>query len=174
MNDAELSSNSDQPRLSPAFVSIDHLAFAVRDLEDAIALFRDVLGFNLEERRTIRGRTTGMLSAEMEHNGIRFVLCQGTEEESQVSKLVSAYGPGVAHIALAVGDVQATAELLAERGMAFDTEVIDGPGLSQVFTSRCPNTGLCFEFIRRDPGKSGFDESSVAKMFGQLEQKGTF
>lgn len=171
-----LTSSSDQVGAtpSPRYAAIDHLAFAVRDLESAITLFRDVLGFSLTERRTIRGQSTGMITAEMEHNGIRFVLCQGTEEGSQVSRLVSAYGPGVAHIALSVDDVEATASTLKARGLGFDTEVIDGPGLTQTFTSRCENTGLCFEFIKREPGKSGFDESNVEKMFGQLEQNGRF
>ena len=170
----------DNPPLPPkddipvAYAGIDHVAFAVRDLEQAITLLRDVLGFTLTERRTIKGQSTGMISAEMEHNGIRIVLCQGTEDNSQVSRLVSAYGPGVAHIALAVDDVHKTATTLQRRGMTFDTEVIDGMGLTQTFTSRCQNTGMCFEFIKRDPGKSGFDENNIERIFGQLEQKGAF
>jgi len=158
----------------PGYAAIDHLAFAVRDLEQAVTLFRDILGFKLNQRREIRGKSTGMISAEMEHNGIRFVLCQGTEEGSQVSRLVSNHGPGVAHIALAVDDVHATAASLKDRGLDFDTGVIEGPGLTQTFTSRCKNTGLCFEFIRRDPDKEGFVESNVQQLFDELERKGAF
>lgn len=174
MHSVEDASRSVSEFAGPGYAEIDHLAFAVHDLERAIRLFRDVLGFSLTQRREIRGKNTGMISAEMEYNGLRFVLCQGTEENSQVSKLVSNFGPGVAHIALAVDDVHETASLLKERGLEFDTGVIEGPGLTQTFTSRCQNTGLCFEFIKRDADKTGFVEGNVQQLFDQLEQKGAF
>jgi len=148
---------------------IDHIALAVRDLESAIHLFEKVLGFELKERRQIRGARTGMVSAEMEANGMRFVLCQGTEPQSQVSKLIENFGVGVAHIALEVDDVEDTVDTLRARGMRFDTNVIRGPGLTQSFTTRCDNTGLSFELIRRD-GEDGFLEGNVQALFDQLEQ----
>src|SRR5690348_1361554 len=87
---------------APRYLKIDHIAFAVRDLEEGIRFFTEMLGFELIQRRTITGKKTGMISAELEHGPIKFVLCQGTEPESQVSKLIENYGPGVGHIALAV------------------------------------------------------------------------
>lgn len=151
------------------FAKIDHIAIAVRDLEDAVSFFQDVLGFELKRRLQVRGKKTGMVSAEMEHNGIRFVLCQGSEPESQVSRLVTEFGPGVAHIALAVDDVHATVGEMSGRGLSFDTNVIEGAGLTQAFSSRCFNTGLCIEFISRDPDHEGFVDSNVQQLFDQLE-----
>ena len=148
---------------------IDHIAIAVRDLDQAVRFFEDVLGFSVHRKLHVRGQRTGMLSAEMEHNGIRFVLCQGTEPESQVSRLVTEFGPGVAHIALAVDDVHATVSDMSGRGLGFDTNVIEGPGLTQSFSSRCSNTGLCFEFIQRDPDYEGFVDANVQQLFDQLE-----
>lgn len=151
------------------YQAIDHIAIAVVDLEAAIHLFGDVLGFELKERRHIKGQRTGMISAEMEVNGIRFVLCQGTEATSQVSQLVEHHGVGVAHIALSVDDVEATVTSLRRQGLEFDTKVINGPGLSQAFSSRCPHTGLSFEFIHRS-GEGGFLEANVQQLFDELEQ----
>jgi 4-hydroxyphenylpyruvate dioxygenase-like putative hemolysin len=121
----------------------------------------------------VSGSRTGMISAEMEHNGVKFVLCQGTEPESQVSRLVNHYGPGVAHIALEVDDVQAAVGDLRARGLDFDTSVIQGPGLTQAFSSRCDNSGLSFEFIARG-GEAGFLESNVQELFEQLERSGAY
>lgn len=151
------------------FGKIDHIAIAVRDLDEAVRFFENGLGFTLKRKLHVRGKKTGMLSAEMEHNGIRFVLCQGTEPDSQVSRLVTEFGPGVAHIALAVDDVHATVSDMSGRGLGFDTNVIEGPGLTQSFSSRCSNTGLCFEFIRRDPDYEGFIDANVQQLFDQLE-----
>jgi len=155
------------------FRKIDHIALAVVDLEDAIVLFRDILGFELKQRRHINGKLSGMVSAEMEGNGMKFVLCQGTEPESQVAQLVRNFGPGVAHIALEVEDVDGTVQALKSRGMDFDTTVIRGPGLEQAFSSRCMNSGMSFEIIHRE-GEQGFLDSNVQSLFDQLEQSGKY
>lgn len=157
----------------PAFKRIDHIALAVRDLEASVALFQDVLGFHLKRRLHIKGKKSGMLSAELECNGICFVLCQGTESESQVSQLVEHYGVGVAHIALEVDDVESAVDVLQGRGLSFDTTVIRGSGLAQAFSTRCVNTGLSFEVIQRN-GEEGFLESNVQSLFDQLEEAGKY
>jgi 4-hydroxyphenylpyruvate dioxygenase-like putative hemolysin len=161
---------------SPAvcdYLAIDHIAIAVADLEPAIAFYCGTLGFQLMERRHIKGVATGMLSAELEHGGIKFVLCQGTEPGSQVSQLVENFGPGVAHVAFAVSDVGRSAEALKARGMAFDTPLIEGPGLAQIFTARDPNSGLSFELINRS-GEEAFAAENIQKLFDALETSGKF
>src|SRR5688572_3741835 len=135
------------PSTAASFKRIDHIALAVRDLEDGIRLFRDVLGFELKERWHIKGKRSGMISAEMDMNGIRFVLCQGTDPESPISRMISDNGAGIAHIAMEVDDVDAAFDSLGERGLSFDTNVIRGSGLTQAFSSRCDNTGMSFELI---------------------------
>ena len=161
------------PALSPAYRRIDHIAFAVRELEPAIDFFMSVLGFNLVRRLETHGKRTGMISAEMEHNGIKFVLCQGTEPESQVSQLIANYGPGVAHIGLEVDDVSTTVAKLKADGLSFDTSVIKGAGLEQAFSTRDKNSGLTFEFIHRS-GEQGFLASNVQELFDQMESSGSY
>jgi 4-hydroxyphenylpyruvate dioxygenase-like putative hemolysin len=158
---------------SVRYGKIDHIAIAVWNLEAAIQLFTQVLGFSLVRRRSIQGEMTGMVSAEMEHNQIKFVLCQGTEPASQVSQLIDNFGPGLAHIALAVDDVESTRRHLSRQGMLFDTTVIKGAGLRQVFSSRDHNSGLSFEFIERT-GEEGFLQENVQELFSQLEKKGAY
>ena len=152
---------------------IDHIAIAVHELEPAIELFQNMLGFRLVRRLTVSGKKTGMVSAEMEHNNIKFVLCQGTEPESQVSRLINEYGVGVAHIALEVDEAEQVAATLNQRGLRFDTSLIQGQGLKQIFSSRDPKTGLSFEFIERGE-EQGFLESNVNELFAQLERNGTY
>jgi methylmalonyl-CoA/ethylmalonyl-CoA epimerase len=153
--------------------NIDHIAIAVVDLESAVAFFSEVLGFTLMKRLQIKGVRTGMNSAEMECRGIKFVLCQGTEPDSQVSRLIRECGPGVAHIALAVDDVETTVAELRDRGMDFDTTVIKGPGLIQAFSSRSKNSGLSFEFIQRG-SEENFSEANVQELFNQMERSGSY
>lgn len=161
------------PRSETVFKKIDHIAIAVRELDSAIRFFSEQLGFTLVRRLSVTGQRTGMISAEMIHGDIKFVLCQGTEPASQVSQLIANYGAGVAHIALATDDVEAVAADLAQKGLTFDTTVINGSGLKQIFSSRDANIGVSFEFIERR-GEEGFLEENVQELFDQLERSGAY
>lgn len=158
---------------APNYLAIDHIAIAVTEIEPAIDFYCDTLGFRLMERRHIKGAKSGMLSAELEHGGIKFVLVQGTEPESQVSKLVENFGSGVAHIAFEVNDVRESALALKRKGMEFDTSVIEGPGLTQIFTSRDNNSGISFELINRT-GETSFAEGNIQQLFDALESADKF
>jgi methylmalonyl-CoA/ethylmalonyl-CoA epimerase len=152
--------------------AIDHVAIAVPELEQSIAFFTDVLGFELHERRKTEGERTAMISAVLKAGPLTFVLLQGTSPQSQVSKFIEHYGPGVQHIAIAVEDLPAVAEGLRSSGMEFDTTVIESAGLRQIFTHRDAGSGLMLELIERKGGD--FSDQSVQQLFSQLEKKSAF
>jgi len=152
--------------------SVDHIAIAVNDLEQSIEFYGKVLGFQLHERRRTEGKTTAMISAVMKAGPITVVLLQGNTPDSQVSKYVEHYGPGVQHIAVAVDNLPEMAEELKGAGMEFDTNVISSPGLRQIFSARDPGSGMMYEFIERMGGD--FSDESVKSLFEQLEKKDAF
>jgi methylmalonyl-CoA/ethylmalonyl-CoA epimerase len=160
------------PELGSFATEIDHVAIAVHDLEQSIAFFTNVLGFELRERRKTEGRQTAMISAVLKAGPLTFVLLQGTSPDSQVSKFVEHYGAGVQHIAVGVKDLPRIADELRSAGLEFDTSVIESPGLRQIFTHRDSGSGLMIEFIERMGGD--FSDQSVQNLFQQLEQKDTF
>jgi chorismate mutase-like protein len=156
-----------------AAVAIDHVAIAVRDLDAAIAYYGDMLGFELEERRQISGRISGMDSAVMKAGGVKFVLVQGDSPESNVSRYIEAYGPGVQHVAIEVPDPQEAFDDLRARGADLLTGIIHGPGLDQIFTKREPNSGIQLEIIARAEN-DGFDPSNVQELFEAMERENVF
>jgi methylmalonyl-CoA epimerase len=159
--------------LGGSAMRIDHVAIAVRDLDDAIAHYRDVLGFALQERRQISGRISGMDSAVMEAGGVKFVLVQGDSPESNVSRYIEAYGPGVQHVAIEVPDPQEAIDDLRARGADLLTGIIHGPGLDQIFTKREPNSGIQLEIIARAEN-DGFDPANVQELFEAMERENVF
>jgi methylmalonyl-CoA epimerase len=159
--------------LGRSAMGIDHVAIAVRDLDAAIAYYSDVLGFELQERRQISGRVSGMDSAVMEAGGVKFVLVQGDSPESNVSRYIEAYGPGVQHVAIEVPDPQEAIDDLRARGADLLTGVIHGPGLDQIFTKREPNSGIQLEIIARAEN-DGFDPSNVQELFEAMERENVF
>ncbi|MFZ5827836.1 MAG: VOC family protein [Bacillota bacterium] len=127
--------------------AVDHLAIAVEDLEAAVAFYRDRLGFEEAERRTTQGVKTGMESVVMLGGPLKIVLLKGTSPESQVSRYVEEYGPGVQHVAFRVTGIEEVVADLKERGLEFDTGIIQGTGLKQAFSAREPVSGMMFEII---------------------------
>jgi len=159
--------------LGRSAMRIDHVAIAVRDLDAAIAYYGDVLGFTLQERRQISGRISGMDSAVMEAGGVKFVLVQGDSPESNVSRYIEAYGPGVQHVAIEVPDPQEAIDDLRARGADLLTGIIRGPGLDQIFTKREPNSGIQLEIIARAEN-DGFDPANVQELFEAMERENVF
>ena len=158
------------------FKHIDHVAIAVRDLDSAIEHYVDVLGFDLIERRITKGEKSSMKSAVMGFCGSTFttVLVQGCEPESQVSKFIDIHGCGVQHVAIEVDDLKKVVSLLDDKGISWATRIIDGVGISQIFTKRCENSGVMYEFIQRSSKKTFFLEENVNDLFRQLEESGTY
>jgi len=149
---------------------IDHIAIAVSNLDEAISLYRDVFGFKLLNERSIRGTFSGMISAELDAGGFSIVLVQGTDPDSQVTRYVNQYGPGVQHVAIEVENVQRVTDMLRASGVQFATDVIRGTDLIQIFTRRDANSGMMFEFIERQLDGVGFETDNIQSLFNQLEE----
>jgi len=154
-------------------IRIDHVAIAVRDLDAAIAYYGGVLGFELKERRQISGRISGMDSAVMEAGGVKFVLVQGDSPESNVSRYIEAYGPGVQHVAIEIPDAPEALADMRARGVDLLTGIINGPGLDQIFTKREPNSGMQLEIIARAENE-GFDPRNVQQLFEAMERENVY
>ena len=151
-------------------VGIDHVAIAVEDLDASIRWYADNFGFTLVEKRRTEGKTTAMLSAVMAAGGAVVVLVQGTTPESQVSRFIEHFGPGVQHVAFEVSDLKAAVERLAKRqGAAADTGMIHGKGISQVFLRRDPGSGVRVELIEKRGGT--FSDATVGQLFEEFESR---
>jgi 4-hydroxyphenylpyruvate dioxygenase-like putative hemolysin len=164
-----LDPSSPAQALGALALDIDHIAIAVPNLEESLALYVGLLGFRLRERRSTRGASTGMLSAVVEGAGVTVVLVQGTEPESQVSRFVAAHGAGVQHVAIRVSNLDAARRSLEERGLSFVTSTIHGPNTRQVLSARDSALGVRLELIERT--ETGFDAGGVEEMFRQLERQ---
>lgn len=160
--------------LADLTVGVDHVAIAVPDLAAAVAFYRDVMGFEVLEERETKGQFTGMVSAVTQAGPLTFVLVQGTSPESQVSRYVEKYGPGVQHVALLVKDLPEVVRRLEESGMEFDTSIIQGTGIRQAFTHRDDASGMMYELIERQSEDGHFTDESVAELFRQLEERDAF
>lgn len=153
---------------------IDHVAIAVKDLEQAISFFQDKVGFDLVERRDVEGEWSGMKSAVMNAGAITFVLAEGTNPNSNVSQYIEKYGTGIQHIAIEVEDITSVMADLKQRGFQLISGIISSPGLKQIFSTRDSNSGIMLEVIERTEGMDGFTDDNVQELFKAMESQGIY
>lgn len=94
--------------------SIHHIAIVVRDLDVALAFYRDGLGLEMTERREVPEE--GVEIAFLPAGEGEIELLQPLDEESGVARFLKKRGEGLHHVCLAVEDVEAAMERLRATG----------------------------------------------------------
>jgi methylmalonyl-CoA/ethylmalonyl-CoA epimerase len=99
------------------FTAIDHVGVAVRDLDAAIAFYRDTYGMSLlhEEVNEEQGVREAMMGVGASGSCIQ--LLAPISPESTIAKFLDRSGPGIQQMAYRVKDIDAVSATLRERGM---------------------------------------------------------
>jgi methylmalonyl-CoA/ethylmalonyl-CoA epimerase len=110
---------------------LDHIGIAVRDLDEALAFYRDALGLEIGEAedvpsQQVRARFVPLGDASLE-------LLEATGEQSAIARSIERRGPGLHHVTLRVDDIAAALAQLKARGVRLvDEEPREGAGGSLV------------------------------------------
>ncbi|HEY66901.1 MAG TPA: methylmalonyl-CoA epimerase [Thermoflexia bacterium] len=94
--------------------SIHHIAIAVRNLDAALAFYRDALGLEMSERREVSEEDVEIAFLPAGEGKIE--LLQPLGPESNVARFLEKRGEGLHHICLAVEDIEAAMERLRTVG----------------------------------------------------------
>ena len=101
------------------FTEIDHVAFAVNDLEAAIAYYRDVYGATVDHREVVE--SDGVEEALLKVAESYIQLLTPTRPDSPVAKYLEKRGEGIHHIGYRVVDCgEALAAVKAAGGRVLD------------------------------------------------------
>jgi methylmalonyl-CoA epimerase len=93
---------------------LDHIGIAVKDIDAALAFYRDALGLAVEApeevlSQRVRAHFLPVGSADLE-------LLEATSSDSAIAKYIDKRGPGLHHITLRVDDISAALAQLKARG----------------------------------------------------------
>lgn len=94
---------------------IDHIAIAVKDMEEGIKRYRDVLGLEFHGTEVVPGQK--VIVAFFRAGGLNIELTTPTEEDSPMAKSIHKRGPGIHHIAFEVDDIEAQIRDFREKGI---------------------------------------------------------
>lgn len=102
-----------RPAVSPE--KIDHVGIAVKNLETAVPLYRDILGLSYLGEETVDNEQVRVAFFRL--GEVKVELLEPTSPESPIARFIEKRGEGIHHIALSVKDMEAELERLAEAGI---------------------------------------------------------
>ena len=142
--------------------AIDHLCFAVKDLDAAVATYRDVLG--LEPDGVYTAPSEKIRVARYYLGPVALELMEATEPESDVGRFISKRGEGFFLISYRVEDVEAGLRDLREKGhRTIDRQARELMGNRYAFTLPPSQMGGILTEILDGEFDGSYDDSAKAR-----------
>jgi methylmalonyl-CoA epimerase len=94
---------------------LDHIGIAVKDVEAALAFYRDALGLEVGAPEDVA--TQRIRARHIPVGGSTLELLEATASDSAIAKYIEKRGPGIHHITLRVENIRAALDHLRARGV---------------------------------------------------------
>jgi methylmalonyl-CoA/ethylmalonyl-CoA epimerase len=131
---------------------LDHVAIAVKELEPALALYRDVLGMPVGGVERVEDQGVDVAFVGEEPGRIELV---APYVDNSVSKFIEKKGEGLHHIAVRVRDVAAALRSLEAAGVALIDKVprAGAHGTTVAFVHPKSARGVLLELVQLSEGE---------------------
>ena len=131
------------------FVGMDHVGVAVKSLDEAVKVYRDVLGFELKGVHVLKERKVKVAFFST-GNDAQIELLEPLGSDSPVAKFLEARGEGIHHIAVKVDDIEAVLTELKQKGVILvDEKPRDGAeGKKIAFVNPKSTKGVLLELVQ--------------------------
>lgn len=98
---------------------VDHIGIAVRDLDEGLALYRDLLGLELERVEEVPQENVRVAFLKLDRRGAlgHVELLAPMSAEGNIAAFIARKGPGLHHIALAAENIETVLQRCREAGM---------------------------------------------------------
>lgn len=94
---------------------VDHVGIAVSNLDEAIKLYKDVLGLELHGVEVVEEQKVKVAFLPVGDTEVE--LLESTSPEGPIARYIEAKGQGIQHIAFQVDDIEAALEEMKSKGM---------------------------------------------------------
>ncbi len=94
---------------------IDHIGIAVKDLEEAMSVYGEILGLEFKGTETVEEQK--IIQSTFLVGGVRIELVKSTNPDGPIAKFIEKRGEGIHHIALRVEDIDETLKNLSKKGI---------------------------------------------------------
>jgi methylmalonyl-CoA/ethylmalonyl-CoA epimerase len=130
------------------FTGMDHVGVAVKSLDEAIKVYRDVLGFKLEGIHVLSERKVRVAFISLGGQA-KIELLEPLGSDSAIAKFLESRGEGIHHFAVRVNDIEASLEEYRKKGVTLiDDKPRDGAeGKRIAFIHPKSTRGVLLELI---------------------------
>jgi methylmalonyl-CoA epimerase len=129
-------------------MKVDHIGIAIKGLDEALAVWRDALGLDVEHTEEVadQGVRVTMLPVGESH----IELLEPLTENSPVGKFIEKRGPGIHHIAVRVPDIKAALAQLKAKGTRLidETPRVGARGCLVAFVHPSSANGVLLELVQ--------------------------
>jgi len=132
------------------FVGVDHVGFAVKNLDEAISVYQDLLGFRVEGVHTLTERKVRVAFVSTGGDS-RLELLEPLDRESTIAKFVEARGEGIHHVAMRVKGIETILEEFKRKGVVLIDEKpkAGAEGSKIAFVHPKSTCGVLLELVER-------------------------
>jgi methylmalonyl-CoA epimerase len=129
-------------------MKVDHIGIATNAIDDALSLWRDTLGLELDTTEEVaeQGVRVAMLPIGETH----IELLEPLNEGSPVGKFLAKRGPGIHHVAVRVADINESLAKLKAKGVRLIDESprIGARGCLVAFVHPASANGVLLELVQ--------------------------
>lgn len=128
---------------------IDHLGIAVKNLDEAVKFYTDILGLACVGRETVEGQKVKVAFIPIGESEIE--LLQSTDPYGPIARFIEKRGEGLQHIAVKVDDIEVLMEHLKEKGIRLLDEKprLGAGGAKIAFIHPKDSKGVLIELCQR-------------------------
>lgn len=127
---------------------IDHVAIAVKNLDDALAFYRDALGLEVTGRREMPAE--GVEIAFLPTDDTEIELISPLDPENSIGRFLEKRGEGIHHLCVGVEDIEAAVAQLKDEGARVLSEIKShADGTRYVFIHPKSTHGVLMELYQK-------------------------
>ena len=131
-------------------LKVDHIGIAVKNLEETLAFYRDVLGLEVQGTETVEEQKVKVAFLPVGDSEIE--LLESTDPEGPIARFIEKNGEGIQHIAFKVENIEEAIEAMKAKGMRMiDEEPRYGAGGAKIaFVHPKSSHRVLVELTQRD------------------------
>ncbi len=135
------------------FKKIDHIGVAVKNLENSLHLFKNILGMEYSGEEVVEEQNVKVAFLPIGESEVE--LLESTSPDGNIAKYIEKRGEGIHHIAFEVDDLNLMLEKLQQKGVRLiDKEPRYGAGGARIAFLHPKSThGILIELCERRPEK---------------------
>lgn len=131
---------------------IDHIGIAVKNLEETLKFYEDVLGIKCVSQEVVEEQKVKVAFLPIGDTEVE--LLESTSEDGPIARFIEKKGEGIQHIAFKVDNIEEAIKELEEKGVRMiDEQPRYGAGGARIaFLHPKSTSGVLIEISQRDQG----------------------